>query len=80
MPDVLGEIVPNVGAEVRESAKAMGFAVEALDFEHICVCLTKSGESGKDCEGVAAGRTVKVMTNIYIFSHHLHGDLPFALT
>ena len=29
----------------------MGFAVEALDFEH--ACLTKSGESGKD-KGVAA--------------------------
>ena len=32
--------------------KAMGFAVEALDFEK--ACLTKSGESGKDCKGVAA--------------------------
>ena len=30
----------------------MGFAVEMLDFKH--VCLTKSGESGKDCKGVAA--------------------------
>ena len=25
MPDVLGEIVPDVGAEVRESAKASDF-------------------------------------------------------
>ena len=40
-----------MGAKVCESAKAMGFAVEALDFEH--VCLTKSGGSGKDCKGVA---------------------------
>ena len=31
----------------------MGFAVEALDFEH-ALCLTKSRESGNDCEGVAA--------------------------
>ena len=36
MPDVFGEIVPGVGAKVRESAKTMGFAVEALDFEHAC--------------------------------------------
>ena len=34
-----------------ESAKAMGFAVETLDFEHACF-LTKSGESGKDCKEV----------------------------
>ena len=34
VPDVLGEIVPDVGAKVWGSAKAMGFAVEALDFEH----------------------------------------------
>ena len=33
MPDVLGEIVSDVG----ESAKAMGFVVEALYFEHACV-------------------------------------------
>ena len=52
VPDVLGEIVPDVGAKVWESAKAMGFAVEALDFEH--ACLMKSGERGKDCKGVAA--------------------------
>ena len=37
MPDVLGEIVPDVVAKVGESAKAMGFAVEAWDFEHACV-------------------------------------------
>ena len=37
VPDVLGEIVPDVGARVWESAKAMGFAVKALDFEHACV-------------------------------------------
>ena len=35
MLDVLGEIVPEVGSEVRESAKAMGFAVEV--FKHVCV-------------------------------------------
>ena len=37
MPDVLGEIVPDVGAKLGKSTKAMGFAVEALDFEHACV-------------------------------------------
>ena len=37
MPDVLVEIVPDMGAKVCESAEAMGFAVEALDFEHACV-------------------------------------------
>ena len=37
MPDVLEEIVPDVEVKVWESAKAMGFAVEALDFEHVCV-------------------------------------------
>ena len=28
--------------------------VEALEFEHECVCMMKSGESGKDCKGVVA--------------------------
>ena len=37
MPDVLGDIVPDVGAKVWGNAKAMGFAVEALEFEHACV-------------------------------------------
>ena len=37
VPDVLGEIVPDVGTEVCECAKAMGFVVEALEFEHVCV-------------------------------------------
>ena len=37
VPDVSGKIVPYVGAKVQESVKAMGFAVEALDFEHACV-------------------------------------------
>ena len=37
VPDVLVEIVPDMGAKVCESAKAMDFAVEALDFEHACV-------------------------------------------
>ena len=39
MPDVLREIVPDVGAKMRESVKAMGFSVEVLEFEH--ACLTK---------------------------------------
>ena len=34
VPDVLWEIFPEVGAEVWKNAKAMGFAVEALEFEH----------------------------------------------
>ena len=33
----LGEILPDVWTEVCESAKAMGFAVEALEFEYACV-------------------------------------------
>ena len=37
VPAVFREIVPDVGAKVRESAKAMGFAVEVLEFEHACV-------------------------------------------
>ena len=38
MPGVLGETVPDVGAEMLESAKAVGvFAVESLQFEHACV-------------------------------------------
>ena len=35
MLNVFGEIVPDVGSEVRENAKAMGFAVEVL--KHVCV-------------------------------------------
>ena len=50
VPDVLGEIVPGVGAKVWESAKAMGFAVEALDFEYARVWRRAE----------RAGRTVKV--------------------
>ena len=49
-PDVLGEIVPNVGAKMWESVKAMGFAVEALDFKHACVWQRAE----------RTGRTVKV--------------------
>ena len=30
----LGRLFQDVGARVRKSAKAMGFAVEALEFEH----------------------------------------------
>ena len=37
VPDALGEIVPDVRTEVWESAKAIAFAVEALEFEHACV-------------------------------------------
>ena len=37
VPDVLGEIVPDMGAKVSESAKATGSAVEAMEFEHACV-------------------------------------------
>ena len=51
MHHVLAEIVPDVGTKGRESAKAMDFAVEALEFEHACVCRMKSGDSGKDCKG-----------------------------
>ena len=49
VPDVLGKIVPDVGAKVWKSVKAMGFAVEALEFEHACVWWRAE----------RAGRTVK---------------------
>ena len=49
MPEVLGETAPDAVAQVWESAKAMGFAIEALEFEHACVWR----------EGGRAGRTVK---------------------
>ena len=52
MPEVLGEIVPDVGAKVWKNAKAVCIAAAALVFEH--VCLTKSRETGKDCKGVVA--------------------------
>ena len=48
------EIIPDAGTEVGESAQATGLAFEALEFEHSCDCLTKSGESGKECKGPAA--------------------------
>ena len=35
----MGDIVADVGTEACESAKAMGLAVVALDFEHAAVCL-----------------------------------------
>ena len=47
MPDVLGKIATNVGAKVWESAKAMGFAVEALEIEHAYV-----HEERREREGV----------------------------
>ena len=37
VPDGLGEIVPDVGLKSEKNAKAVGFAVEALEFEHACV-------------------------------------------
>ena len=37
VPDVLGEIVSDVGTKVRERGKAMSFAAGALEFEHVCV-------------------------------------------
>ena len=65
MPDVLGDVVPDVGARVWKSAKAMGFAAEALEFEHVCV--TKSGESGKDCKSVAAQKDKREWNLWYTF-------------
>ena len=32
----MGKIVLDAGAKVGKSAKAMGLAVEALEFEHAC--------------------------------------------
>ena len=47
MPDVLGEIVPGVGTEVWECAKAMGFMIEALEFEYMRL----SDEERREREG-----------------------------
>lgn len=30
--------------------RTMAFAVKALEFEHACACMVKSGQSGKDCK------------------------------
>ena len=35
--DILGEVVPDVRAEVGKRAKARSFAVEASEFEYACV-------------------------------------------
>ena len=64
-PDVLGKIVPCVGAKCDQSEKAMGFAVEALEFELVCVCLTKSEESRKDWKGAITHVLVPIYTNKY---------------
>ena len=43
----------------------MGFAVEALEFEHVCVCLTKSEESRKDWKGAITHVLVPIHINKY---------------
>ena len=48
-----GKIVPDVGAKVWEKCESHGFCGWSVGF-WACVCLTKSGESRKDCKGVAA--------------------------
>ena len=35
--DVFGDVAPDVRTEVGQKAKAMSFAVEALEFEHACL-------------------------------------------
>ena len=52
VPGVLGEIIPDVGTCVWESAIAMGSAFEALQFEHGCTCVWRRAER--------AGRAVQV--------------------
>ena len=37
VPDVLGEVVPDVRTEIGERAKAMSFAVEVSEFVYACV-------------------------------------------
>jgi len=37
VPDVLGEIVSDAGTKVCERGKAVSFAADALEFEHVCV-------------------------------------------
>ena len=61
----MGKIVPCVGAKCDQSEKAMGFAVEALEFELVCVCLTKSEESRKDWKGAITHVLVPIYTNKY---------------
>ena len=53
MPDVLGEIVPDVGRQSVRKCESHGFCGWSIRF-WACMCLTKSRESGKDCKGVAA--------------------------
>ena len=35
--DILWEVVPDIRTEIGERAKAMSFAVEASEFEYLCV-------------------------------------------
>ena len=35
--DILGEVVPDMRTKIQERAKAMSFAVEASEFECVCV-------------------------------------------
>ena len=35
--DILGEVVPDMRTKIGERAKATSFAVEASEFEYVCV-------------------------------------------
>ena len=75
VPDVLGEIVPDVGAKVWESAKAIGFAVEALEFEHACVWrrAERAGRIVKVIQRKCQHSTCKVQERNGILYHRWNG-------
>ena len=51
MTDVLGEIVSDVGTKVCERGKAVSFAADALEFEHVCHCVfDEERENGEGCK------------------------------
>ena len=35
--DILGEVVPDMKTKIGERVKATSFALEALEFEYVCV-------------------------------------------
>ena len=42
------------GPKGEKERKPCVFVDEVLEFEHACVCITKSGENGKECKGAVA--------------------------
>ena len=50
MPDVLGEIVSDVGAKECESAKAVGFCCRSVGLLSMRASDEKRRKSGKECK------------------------------